>query len=249
MFEKAKNSCLRPLWTAHRQHNEYCSYTTQGWKDSIVGKAYIDLFPLDMHLCSAGLQEPTCNVFQCGMMTVNFHNCFHKDLRDQNQVSHCSFSPPVHWNLNNIDASPKKCVFAMGSVVCDISKHPMRISFLPQQVYHCTSDPFDVPMMPDCLLKKCACSNTILKNRECVYEFLRKSILAWGSWAWWRNNTARQHEWQGAIEGISERSAQIAARRALIDRWALFGYTPQVECNRRRRAQRQANRARKAYKK
>ena len=247
LFNQATNSCLRPLWSVNQnQHNGISSYATQGWKDCPVGKAHLDLFPLDIHMCSAGLQEPTCNVFQSGMMTVNFHNCYHKDKRDNNQVSHCSFSPPVHWKVNEGKGSSRKCAFAMGSVVCDISMHPMRISFLPQQVYHCTSEPFDVPMVPDYILRKC-CSKTIFGNRESIYSFLSKSIMAWGSWAWWRRNTARQHEWQAAIDGVTERSAQIAARRALINRWSQHGYNPQVQQHRRKRAQRQAKRARKAY--
>eukprot|EP00957_Ditylum_brightwellii_P188323 14337538-Ditylum_brightwellii.AAC.1 len=71
--------------------------------------------------------------------------------------------------------------------------------------------------------------------------------MAWGSWAWWRSNTARQHKWLAAIDGVAERSAHIATRRALINHWSQHGYNPQVQQNRRRRAQRQAKRARKAY--
>eukprot|EP00957_Ditylum_brightwellii_P064478 4893316-Ditylum_brightwellii.AAC.1 len=62
--------------------------------------------------------------------------------------------------------------------------------------------------------------------------------MAWGSWAWWKSNTARQHEWQTAIDGVAESSAQTAARRALTNRWSQHGYNPQVQQNRRRRAQR-----------
>eukprot|EP00957_Ditylum_brightwellii_P185996 14160686-Ditylum_brightwellii.AAC.1 len=71
--------------------------------------------------------------------------------------------------------------------------------------------------------------------------------MAWGSWAWWRSNAERQHEWQAATDGVTERSAQIAARRALINYSSQHGYNPQVQQNRRRRAQRQAKRARKTY--
>eukprot|EP00957_Ditylum_brightwellii_P121136 9239142-Ditylum_brightwellii.AAC.1 len=71
--------------------------------------------------------------------------------------------------------------------------------------------------------------------------------MAWGSWAWWRSNTAKHHELQAAIDGVNERSSQIATRRALINHWLQHGYNPQIQQNRRRRAQRQAKRARKTY--
>eukprot|EP00957_Ditylum_brightwellii_P201424 15325556-Ditylum_brightwellii.AAC.1 len=71
--------------------------------------------------------------------------------------------------------------------------------------------------------------------------------MAWGSQAWWRSSSARQHEWLAGINGVTERSAQIAARRALINRWLQHGYSPQVQQIRRRRTQRQAKRAKKAY--
>eukprot|EP00957_Ditylum_brightwellii_P208029 15355565-Ditylum_brightwellii.AAC.1 len=101
-------------------------------------------------------------------------------------------------------------------------------------------------MVPDYILRNC-CSNTTFRNRESIYSLLSKSIIAWDSWAWWRSNTARHHEWQAAIDGVSERSAQIAARRALINHWSQHGYNSQVQQNKRRNAPRQAKRAWKAY--
>eukprot|EP00957_Ditylum_brightwellii_P126410 9636151-Ditylum_brightwellii.AAC.1 len=71
--------------------------------------------------------------------------------------------------------------------------------------------------------------------------------MTWGSWVWWRSNTAKQHKWQAAIDGVNERSAQIGARRALISCWSQHGCNHQVQQHRRTRAQRQAKRARKAY--
>ena len=228
-------------------NNGICNdFTTKGWKDCVVGKNYLSLFPNDIHQTNVGLQNATCDVFQSGMMTVNFHNCYHKDRRDKNQVSHCSFSPPVHWNLKVDTVCDDKCVFGMGSVLCDISKYPMRISFMPKDVFHCTSSPFNVPKIPDYLLN--CCSNKINLNRKNVFEFIEKSILAWGSWSWWRNNTARQHKWENAIEGIEDRSGQIAARRQLIERWAQYSFTQKSVISRRNRESRRVKRAKKCHK-
>ena len=214
---------MRPLWSVQKsQHNGDFTYKSLGWKDCSVGRAYHDLFPLDIHLNRAGLKKPVCNTFQSGMMTVNFHNCYHKDKRYDSQVLHCSFSPPDHWYREDLNS--RRCVFGMGSVVCDISKYPMCISFMPKHIYHCTSEPFDVPPVPGFILGSHS-TNTLLGKRENVYIFLDSSIIAWGSWAWWRNNTARQHEWIQAIDGISDEQKQVVARRELIEYWAKSGHT------------------------
>ena len=113
-------------------------YKTLGWKDSLVGQAYRYLFPNDIKVTRNGaLHTAIVSNFQTGMLTLNFCNNYHLDKRDRDIPTHCSFSPPSSWQSTT--HSTPKCVFGMGSVCVDLTHHPVRISFLPHQIIHCTS--------------------------------------------------------------------------------------------------------------
>ena len=86
---------IRPLWNVNTSMK---SCSTLGWNQTQVGKAYLSLFPNDLHFTkSCGLQEPIVDNFEAGMTTMNFHNCLHLDEKDKNEITHCSFSPPPTW--------------------------------------------------------------------------------------------------------------------------------------------------------
>ena len=115
-----------------------------------VGKAYLSLYPNDLHFTkSCGLQEAIVDNFEAGMATMNVHNCLHLDEKDKNEITHCSFSPPSTWK--NSQKNSKLCVFSIGSVIIDLSGEPQRISFLPEQIYHVTSEPWNTPCLPELL--------------------------------------------------------------------------------------------------
>jgi hypothetical protein len=199
------------------------SYETVGWKDFIVGESYLSLYPKDIHVTpQAALHAPVARCFQTGMLTLNFHNNYHLDQRDRNIPTHCSFSPPSNW----VDdpSSSRNTVFGMGSVIADISKNAQRISFLPQQVKHCTSEPTGVPSLPFYLQGNCSTS-TLLKHQNEFYSFVSKSMLAWGGWGWWSTNANRTREYDQVVEGVVDPAERREIRRDLRDYWARMGYT------------------------
>ena len=174
-------------------------YKTIGWSDSIIGQSYLYLFPNDVHITSTGaLHKPIVNTFQTGMLTLNFFNNYHLDMRDKDIPTHCSFSPPSSWSTSS--SSSPHSVFGMGSVVVDLSCNDQRISFLPHQVKHCTSEPSDVPTLPSYLHGNC-CSKTVLDNKNDFYSFVSKSMIAWGGWGRWSHGSAgtprRRGGWTG----------------------------------------------------
>eukprot|EP00957_Ditylum_brightwellii_P063286 4803239-Ditylum_brightwellii.AAC.1 len=89
---------------------------------------------------------------------------------------------------------------------------------MPKDVQHYTLQSFHAPDTPSYLLSK-SCSKALLGHKKDYYDFINKSILVWGSWGWWRTNSARQEEWDTGINGITEMSDQIAAKSNLIDYW------------------------------
>ena len=94
-FKNSINKMIRPLWNVNTSMK---SCSTLGWNQTQVGKAYLSLFPNDLHFTkSCGLQEPIVDNFEAGMTTMNFHNCLHLDKKDKNEITHCSFSPPPMW--------------------------------------------------------------------------------------------------------------------------------------------------------
>lgn len=62
----------------------------------------------------------------------------------------------------------------------------MRISFLPEQVYHGTSEPINNFSCPE-ILKGMKSSKSILDNRKMLLDFLSESTLAWGTWSHYRS--------------------------------------------------------------
>lgn len=137
------------------------------------------LYPNNIFLTHQGaILKPFANTFQNGMLTVNFSNNYHLDMKDCNFPTHISVSPPSSWD--GIASESPKSVFGLGSVVVDLSSPPQRVSFLPNQVMHCTSKPSHVPPVPSFLSGKC-CSKTVLDKRREFYSFVADSIVAFGS--------------------------------------------------------------------
>ena len=168
-----------PLWNVNTRNN-VC--LTLGWNQTLVGKAYSSLYPNDLHFTkSCRLQEAIVENVEAGMATVNFHNCLHLDKKDKNEITHCSFSPPSRWKNTN-ELKSKHFVFSTGSVIIDLSGEPQRISFLPKQVYHGTSEPLNTPSLPKYLVGS-KTSKIILENREELLNFFSDSMLAWGTWS------------------------------------------------------------------
>ena len=192
------------------------NYLTQGWYQTSVGKSYLSLFPNNIHVTpKCGIQEPIAGCFDAGMGTINFHNCYHKDQRDVNELTHCSFSSPEKWKHDTGSDSPH-CAFCMGSVVVDVSFVPQRITFLPSQTYHCTSQPRNVPVIPSYLISKTNSSVMLQKEKE-LKNCLQDCMLAWGSWNWFCKNSCRNREWISAVEGITDSAERSTIRRNLID--------------------------------
>jgi hypothetical protein len=75
----------------------------------------------------------------------------------------------------------KLCVFPTGSVIIDLSGEPQRISFLPEQIYHGTSESWNTPCLPE-LLTGSKSSRFILVKRQEILKFISNSMLAWGNW-------------------------------------------------------------------
>ena len=126
------------------------------------------------------------------MGTINFHNCYHKDQRDVNELTHCSFSFPETWKHDAGSDSPH-CAFCMGSVVVDVSFVPQRITCLPSQTFHCNSQPRNVPVIPSYLISKTNSSVMLQKEKE-LKNCLQDCMLAWGSWNWFCKNSHRNRE-------------------------------------------------------
>eukprot|EP00957_Ditylum_brightwellii_P035691 2706412-Ditylum_brightwellii.AAC.1 len=162
------------------------------------------------------------DTFRTGMLTFNFFNNYHLDEKDKDIPTHCSFSPPPSWN-SGPSQSPNS-VFDMGSVTMDISTNPHRISFLPEQVVHCTSEPLDIPTLPSFLEGKC-CAKTLYNNRKEFYLFVSESMLAWGGWGWWNRNIHQRDEYNAVVEGVTDAGERCRRRRNLIEAWANIGYT------------------------
>ena len=202
---------VRPLWSVNS--NKLCS--TLGWNQTDVGKTYQFLFPNDIHMTkTCGIQDAIVDNVEAGMATINFHNCLHLDKRDKNELSHCSFFPPLKRQGDN-KLSNEKCVFSTGSVAIDISGEPVRISFLPEQVYHGTSEPFNTPCMPE-ILKGMKLSTAILENRKMLLDFLSESMLAWGTWSHYRPMGRKSQEWNECVEGINDEEEKKRRRTELV---------------------------------
>eukprot|EP00957_Ditylum_brightwellii_P168583 12831939-Ditylum_brightwellii.AAC.1 len=71
--------------------------------------------------------------------------------------------------------------------------------------------------------------------------------MAWSSWTWWRHNTIRQHEWQAAIDRVTEMSAQIAARRVLISCWSQHNLQPSSTAAQEEKGTEVSKESREAY--
>ena len=199
----------------------------------MVGQSYLSLYPNDIHVTkNAYMQVPIADVFQAGMCTINFHTMYHRDQRDRNEVTHCSFSPPEHWR--QLEHPSIKCGFGLGSVIVDLSCHNTRISFLPEQVKHCTTEPWDTPLVPKPLMTEYG-SKAILNMKREFYNFAEKSMLAWGNWGWFRRNAHRQREWEQCTQGNPEPAVLRRRRRDLRDYWDNIGYDRNAELKRQRR--------------
>ena len=204
---------LRPLWNVN-SNKELCS--TLGWRQTDVGKTYQFLFPNDLHMTkTCGLQEAIVDNFEAGMATINFHNCLHLDEHDKNELSHCSFFPPLKKEGDK-KLSNKKCVFSTGSIAVDISGEPVRISFLPEQVYHGTSEPINNSSCPE-ILKGMKSSKSILDNKKMLFDFLSESMLAWGTWSHYRSTGRKNIEWNKCVEGIHDEEEKKKIRTELVN--------------------------------
>jgi hypothetical protein len=62
------------------------------------------------------------------MGTINFHHCYHRDQRDVNELTHCSFSSPEEQK-HDAGSDSLHCAFYMGSVVVDVSFVPQIMTF------------------------------------------------------------------------------------------------------------------------
>ena len=205
-----------PLWNVNTSHTA-CS--TLGWSQTQVGKAYSSLYPNDLHFTkSCGLQEAIVNNIEAGMATVNFHNCLHFDKNDKNEISHCSFSPPSRWK-NRKEKKSKCCAFSTSSVIVDLSVEPQRISFLPEQVYHDTSEPLNTPSLPKYLAGS-KTSRTILEHKEEVLNFLEESMLAWGTWSHINDQSCRSKEWHKCVEGVKNKEEKKKRRELVNGIWS-----------------------------
>ena len=199
-FKKSINKMIRPLWNVNTSMK---SCSTLGWNQTQVGKAYLSLFPNDLHFTkSCGLQEAIVDNFEAGMTTMNFHNCIHLDEKDKNEITHCSFSPPPTWEDYQSKKS-KLCAFSTGRVIIDLSGEPQRISFLPEQIYHGTSEPWNTPSLPE-VLTGSKSSVSILDKRQEILKFISNSMLAWGNWNHANCQSRRATEWNKCAEGGSE---------------------------------------------
>ena len=220
----------------------------QGWRDHAIGRAYLSLYPNKCDvLKSKGLFSPVANVAQAGLLTLNFERPYHRDPKDKNMPTHCSWSPPSFWvaareqNNNFIGTG-----FAMGNTVVDLTECPTRISFMPYSTYHCTAAPCSIPIMPDELLGKKGYErihNDQFKTR--FYEFVCDSVIAFGSWSWFRNNRTRLAEYNRVREQAGgERNLQRQLNRELYSRWEAMGFTRESEGQRMNRNARRGMRAR-----
>ena len=199
-FKKSVNKMIRALWNVNTSMK---SCSTLGWNQTQVGKAYLSLFPNDLHFTkSCGLQEAIVDNFEAGMTTMNFHNCLHLDEKDKNEITHCSFSPPPTWEDYQSKKS-KLCAFSTGRVIIDLSGEPQRISSLPEQIYHGTSEPWNTPSLPE-VLTGSKSSVSILDKRQEILKFISNSMLAWGNWNHANCQSRRATEWNKCAEGVSE---------------------------------------------
>ena len=83
---------------------------TLGWSQTLVGKAYSSLYPNDLHFTkSCRLQEAIVDNVEAGMAMINFHSCLYLDKKDRNEITHCSFSPPLTWKDSKKNS--KLCIF------------------------------------------------------------------------------------------------------------------------------------------
>mgnify|MGYP003325828535 FL=1 len=90
----------------------------------------------------------------------------------------------------------------------------MRISFLPEQVYHGTSEPINNPSCPE-ILKGMKSSKSILDNRKMLLDFLSESMLAWGTWSHYRSTGRKNIEWNKCVEGIHDEEEKKKIRTPL----------------------------------
>ena len=108
---------IHPLWNVNTNMK---SCSTLGWSQTHVGKAYLSLYPNDLHFTKlCGLQEAIVDNFEAGMATMGFHNCLHLDEKDKHEITHCSFLLPSTWNDSKINNS-KLYVFSTDSVIIDL---------------------------------------------------------------------------------------------------------------------------------
>ena len=80
-----------------------------------------------------------------------------------------------------IKKTSKLCVFPTGSVIIDLSGESQRISFLPEQIYHGTSEPWNTPCLPE-VLTGSKSSKSILKKQQEILKFISNSMLVWVNW-------------------------------------------------------------------
>ena len=128
--------------------------------------------------------KPSADMFDNGIITVNFQTKFHIDRKDRDCVTHCTFCPPMvkskkKTSLNFIQG------FCLVKTMVDLSL-PVRISFLGYDVYHCTGEPTVPRKVPQFLLNPNSClldfshdDNKDKYHKEYM-GFAHKSVLAWG---------------------------------------------------------------------
>ena len=205
-----------------------------------MGIAYQGLFPNMVDIIPGkGLRVPVANVAQSGVLTMGFERPYHIDPRDRNQPTHCSWFPPEFWQSCITQCRTfVGCGFAMGSTIVDLTANPTRITFLPNHVHHCTTCPELVPQTPQFLLGKKSMETIAKKEtKEQFYNYARETIVAFGSWSWFRHNRTRAAEYNAVREQANgDRIEQRRLNAELYRRWEGMGFTREtVEQSRARR--------------
>ena len=98
----------------------------------------------------------------------------------------------------------------------ELSGEPQQISFLPEKIYHGTSEPWNTPCLPK-LLTGLKSSKTILENQQEVLSFMSNSMLAWGNWNHANWKSRRNNECNKCMEGVSEEEGN-KRRNELVNR-------------------------------